>query len=563
MVARRTVRGRSWAGAGALVLALAIQACGERDRSPDAGDGDGGRTDATVPPRDAGPGDGGPDADAGDAGFDGNFDVCPMPGPGELGWARRSDGDSSQRLAGLATAGEDTVVLGSFTGGVILGPGEDRETRFATTGYSDVLLARYDVTGSLLWALSEGGGESCQTYAADVDVAPDGGIFATGTFQGETIFGRGTAAEAALNAGGRTAIFLTRHDANGALEWATRVGGDCVADPDCRRGASCGWYNITAHHVRATADGGAVLVGSFQGTVILGDGTAARTVLTAIDSYENFFFARYDAAGALRSARVIGAKGWSSTLAGFTLLADGSFALAGTFQDRVRFDPYGPRPVELITTSARPRYFLALFSATGGLSWALDEGDDAARLFASVVAALPSGDIVVGGGLAGTVTLGLGGPRTLALTGTGSITPDPLVAVYSSGGALRSAWLVPGDGSAEVTGLRTIGSDLVVAGYFFDTLAFPDGSVITSTDMYEAPDMFLARYDASQRLVWASRLGGMIVRDRTVLDLFETGDLSVGGTFSTSALFGVGQLCETELGSRSSTSLWLARVGAE
>jgi hypothetical protein len=105
---------------------------------------------------------------------------------GNLLWVRKAGGNNSIYGDGghsvkLDTAG-NPCVAGFFSGTANFGP-----TNLATTGLDDLVVAKYDSNGNLLWVRKAGGGDLDIAYALDVDAADN--ICMTGFFVGTAAFG--------------------------------------------------------------------------------------------------------------------------------------------------------------------------------------------------------------------------------------------------------------------------------------------------------------------------------------------------------------------------------------
>ncbi len=159
-------------------------------------------------------------------------------------WSLSFVGAGDQFLRGVAT-GQDgsVVVVGSLRG--TLGIGMAPPT---SAGGDDILVARFDSSGTLDWVRSYG--DSSSQVATAVAIDNDGLIWVAGTFDGSIDFGTGTA----LSSVGNSDVFVAR----------LSVAGDVLA--------SARFGNGGAHTVGGAAivDGGVVMVGSFTGNTDFG-----------------------------------------------------------------------------------------------------------------------------------------------------------------------------------------------------------------------------------------------------------------------------------------------------
>jgi Bacterial Ig domain/Beta-propeller repeat/Thrombospondin type 3 repeat len=88
------------------------------------------------------------------------------------------------------------------------------------TGDNDIFVAKYDSTGNLVWVTSPGGTGSGQGFAIAVDAS--GNSYVTGTYSGTLDFAPGVT----LTAMNGIDVFVAKYNTNGTAVWATSRGGD-------------------------------------------------------------------------------------------------------------------------------------------------------------------------------------------------------------------------------------------------------------------------------------------------------------------------------------------------
>jgi len=118
---------------------------------------------------------------------------------GNLLWAKQVPG---VRVLKMATAGADFVLTGWLSGNASFG-----DVTLASRGQRDIFLAKYDNTGSLLWARQAGGAGDEYGNA----IATSEFIYVTGPLGQEALF----EATTVTNSG----IFLAAYDSGGNLQW--------------------------------------------------------------------------------------------------------------------------------------------------------------------------------------------------------------------------------------------------------------------------------------------------------------------------------------------------------
>lgn len=178
---------------------------------------------------------------------------------------------------GICALGDGTcLVVGAFYGQVIFGQGERNQTTLVSAGSRDMFIAKYAANGDLLWA-RRAGGASGDTVARSVRAYANGSFVVAGSFQSKATFGLGESRSATLVSRGEDDAFLAMYDANGRVQWATRMGGTLS---DIGFGV-------------AALDGGESLVaGRFRGTATFGIRSDNRTSLTSAGACD-VFLARF------------------------------------------------------------------------------------------------------------------------------------------------------------------------------------------------------------------------------------------------------------------------------
>ena len=191
-------------------------------------------------------------------------------------------------------------ITGNFFGTATFGSGPAAVT-LTSAGNGDAFVARYDESGSLVFAQQIGG----PSFDEGLGVASDGdgGAFVTGYFSGTLTLGSGSEA-VTLTSAGVEDVFLARYDAQGGLVFAVSAGGESVERS----------YGVALDGV-----GGVYIAGQFRDEATFGSGAAADTLTSA--GFEDVFLARYDDRGELVYAV---RAGGSSFDRGLSVSADGA-----------------------------------------------------------------------------------------------------------------------------------------------------------------------------------------------------------------------------------------------
>jgi hypothetical protein len=259
---------------------------------------------------------------------------------------------------GVASTADGT----SYTAGYFFGAVDFGATRLLSSDPTNIFVAKHDAKGKLLWAVQAGiGGEQVSGIAVDSDAS----VYVTGTFNGETQFGK-----TKLDTQGSTGVFLAKYDSSGGLAWAIGTSGYGFAS-----GAG----------IAALSDGSVLIAGTFTYAVTLGDFTPDAK------GQDDFFLAKVQSDGHVAWVTRDGGPRCTTNAVAISALADGTSYATG------QFDCYETgRPTFADTTFTNSLgSFVAQYDATGHAISAREL--DGATFVASSVAALPDGSAAVVG----------------------------------------------------------------------------------------------------------------------------------------------------------------------
>ena len=137
--------------------------------------------------------------------------VAKYDSSGALVWAKRAGGVGSAADGfGIAVDGSgNSYITGSFDATAIFGPGEANQTSLTAAGLWDIVVAKYNSSGALVWAKRAGGlGSAADGFGIAVDGS--GNSYVTGSFIGTATFGLGETNETTLTGEGLTDILLAK-----------------------------------------------------------------------------------------------------------------------------------------------------------------------------------------------------------------------------------------------------------------------------------------------------------------------------------------------------------------
>ncbi|MDD3577798.1 MAG: SBBP repeat-containing protein, partial [Candidatus Cloacimonetes bacterium] len=180
-------------------------------------------------------------------------------------WANQAGGISYDYGQSIATdSNGNSYVTGSFEGTAVFG-----STTLASSGQSDIFVAKMDSNGNWLWAKKAGG--SSYDYGYGIAVDSSGNSYVTGNFSDSAVFGSTT-----LTSSGDYDIFVAKIDSNGIWLWAQKAGGSN--------------YDY-GYGIAVDSSGNSYVTGYFSGSASFGS-----TTLTS-SGYEDIFVAKIDSNG--------------------------------------------------------------------------------------------------------------------------------------------------------------------------------------------------------------------------------------------------------------------------
>lgn len=141
--------------------------------------------------------------------------VAKYDADGVLSWVQPIATTGNGVGTGIAANSTGLYVTGWFGGTATLAAGEPEELVLGpAVGGADVLLAKYDTSGALLWARSDGGDTSQSAFveqANAVAVNELGHVLVAGDFPNTATFGTGDAAQVNLTSAGQSDVFLAKY----------------------------------------------------------------------------------------------------------------------------------------------------------------------------------------------------------------------------------------------------------------------------------------------------------------------------------------------------------------
>lgn len=293
------------------------------------------------------------------AGSDDGF-IAKYSSSGNAIWAK-SFGSSSQDVANaLAMDGTGNLLVGGFHSGTTNFSGTS--TSITTNGNSDLLIAKYNPSGTLVWA--KGGGSPGYDFAFGIGADQNNNVYACGEIKGTASFGTVNSTYS-----GSADAILVKFDASGNPQYANAYGST---------GDDKGMF------LDIDANGNVYMVGAFSNTVAFGS-----TSLISAGITDGYLVKITGANGTVQWVKQQGGASQDIT-SGVDLGTNGEVFITGSFGGLANFD------AQTLTSLGNLDIFVAIYSNTGILNVARRFGgplDDAAR---GIFAIIPNNTYISG-----------------------------------------------------------------------------------------------------------------------------------------------------------------------
>lgn len=160
----------------------------------------------------------------------GNMDVflAKYDASGNYVWAKSISGTDIKKLGSMvADNAGNTYLTGSFRGACSFGT-----SSLTAAEYADIFVAKYDASGTNVWAKQFIGGNTIINGGNDIALDAVGNVYTTGGFVDATDFDPGAGTAILNNVGGFYNAFISKLDATGNYVWCSQIGnnslGTCI-----------------------------------------------------------------------------------------------------------------------------------------------------------------------------------------------------------------------------------------------------------------------------------------------------------------------------------------------
>lgn len=266
----------------------------------------------------------------------------------------------------------NSILTGYFSGQIQF----NDSTETAVSGLNDILLAKFDPNGNMLWLQRFGGNQADRGHKVVTDAS--GNIYVTGYFAGSMTMGSFT-----LNSnGGSRDIFLAKLNPAGVVLWARSDGGSSEETP----------YGLAVD-----TQGSPVITGRFEGTSTIG-GTTYTSQFNPFAGAPGFdiFIAKFTTAG----TPVWTKKGNSrQDDTGLAVVCDNSnnVYVTGQYSDTMTFI------TQTINNQVNNAGYVAKLSSNGDFVWFDKLG--ATQTYANAIRINSSNELYVTGNFLGTMNI--------------------------------------------------------------------------------------------------------------------------------------------------------------
>jgi hypothetical protein len=427
-----------------------------------------------------------------------------------------ADPSLADNVRDLALDGAGNVyAVGKFVGTVDFdpGPGLYQLTSNPADARSN-FVAKYDASGSLLWAQQFGGNAN---DSGDRELAVDGAgnVLIAGSFTGSADFGSTT-----LTSQGTSDAFLTKLDASGSFLWAKQFGG------------------AAGNGVAVDGNGNALIVGELRVASTGPDAFVAKVAPNGSTLWSINVGASNSSKGKTSTTNYAGGQN-------IAVDAAGNIYATGYMLGTVDFDAGSG------TTALEGLSFVMKLSSGGSLAWARTLSNKSlpydARVWSRDIAVGANGNVYSTGWYWGSVDFDPGLQKTQKFvlnSGGGHYSAAYVTALNSNGDFLwaKSTQSVAGAeyrATPEAIALDGTGA-IYVAGALSNTADFDPGASAFNLTPAGSFDAFVWKLDTSGNFLWAGQMGGAGTDEGRAIAVNGTGDIFVAGDFTDTADFDPG-----------------------
>ena len=343
---------------------------------------------------------------------------------------------------------------------------------------------------------------------------------------------------------GRATVALALVASSAAVIPASSAGAWSTTTPDQATVATFGGSTgDEAYGIAVDSSDNVITVGTFSGTADF-DPSNGTTNLTSVGGLWDAYVTKVDSSGELVWAKSFGGSSQDTALS-VDIDSAGNIYVTGTFANTVDFDPDSASTFSKTAAGFLDGFILKL-NSLGVFQWVRTFGASGQVTQVQDVAVSSTGDVFAVGGFSGTVNFepdssAIPYPKNLTAVGSRDFFALKLTTSGAFGWATSAGGIQ--EDIAQSVALDTTGN-VVVAGYFEDTVDFnPDGSAIDNRTA-TGKDAFVWKLSSSGAFIWSASAGGTGDDGVYAVEVDLSGNIYSTGQFNQFADFnpGVGTL---------------------
>ena len=301
---------------------------------------------------------------------------------GNVLWAKSAGGVYGERGQSVCTdASGNVFITGHFYSPTItVGTITLTNTNQTIDSISDIFIVKYDASGNVLWAKSEGGGSDERGQSVCTDAS--GNVFITGSFYSYNLT-IGTTTLTKDEWDRYNDIFIVKYDTSGNVLWAKSAGGVGYDE---------------GYAVCTDSTGNLFVTGRFNSPTI----TFGTTSLKCTNSFTDIFIVKYDTSGNVLWAKSAGSTGGHGLSTGVCTDASGNVFITGGFAGSII--SFGTTTLKC--SGSFGDIFIVKYDTSGNVLWAKSAGGYGYDLSYGVCTDA-SGNVIITGGF-GSPTISFG-----------------------------------------------------------------------------------------------------------------------------------------------------------
>lgn len=407
-------------------------------------------------------------------------------------WAKNAGGTDQDYIDGVTTDPfGNSYITGTYNSATLT----FGSTTLTNAGGYDLFIAKYNLSGNLIWAKNIGG--TGWESGNDITSDAEGNIYITGSFQSPTL----SFDTITLVNSGTSNFFIVKYNSSGNAVWA--------------RSANSG----EGTSIATDTLGNVYLAGDFvDPTITIG----SITLTNADPSYStDIIIVKYDFVGNVKWAKSATGESFDYV---YGLDADKS---GNTYVTGIYYSPTLLFSGTTINNAGNGNIFIAKYNTAGNLVWVKSAGGTGTDYGHDIVADKQGNIFLTGKFSSLSLTFG-----STTLTNAGQ--DDIFVTEYSPSGSPVWAKSAGGIDVDDATGIVTDkSSNIYITGNFnSSSLTFGSTNLINAG----SNDIYIVKFDLSGNAIWAKCVGGSSdeIGSHIAKDCYD--NIIIAGGFSSSSV---------------------------